>query len=52
MQKEERQKNEDRMKEAIEEMKEKEQVSSLVILNLYILYVCVGHVLSTATFSH
>ena len=38
MQKEERQKNEDRTKEAIEEMKEKEQVSSLVILNFYILY--------------
>ena len=34
MQKEERQKNEDRMKEAIEEMKEKEQVSLLVITYL------------------
>ena len=38
MQKEERQKNEDRMKEAVEEMKEKEQVITLVIQNFYILY--------------
>ena len=38
MQKEERQKNEDKMKEAVEEMKEKEQVITLVIQIFYILY--------------